>query len=398
MDNRLHATYGSFYDIYDNYNSQVNTITYYYKFLILIGVFYILPSLEFVFFQSKDEQVVCYYNNLCKNELGYIPSFNSVISNIFYIFYGIIFCIIVKTTFIYTNNGIIMDGLDNNPSLYYSLGITLMFEGICSATYHICPTKLNFQFDTTFMFIGTILMFITIYQKRNIAPCPMKIYLFIAFLVFINILPLAGISNDFEPIFWAFIFLILSYIMIFGSIYIYYGKEYDLETKSLALLYNNLTTINYTDIPKAILLLCLNSYTLGMYIYAAVTKPNFTDCFLGVSIVNMVIYFLYYIIIKIKNKEKIKHVFYLWIILDIIIISLSLIFFLNTNTNIFLPINESDKLNHVCVLFNYFDYHDIWHILSATGLFIFINIVYFIDKDMNNQYEIENNSENTNII
>ena len=41
-----------------------------------------------------------------------------------------------------------------------------MFEGICSATYHICPTKLNFQFDTTFMFIGAILMFITIYLKQ----------------------------------------------------------------------------------------------------------------------------------------------------------------------------------------------------------------------------------------
>ena len=375
------SNYGSFQDISLDLENP-NDVSYYYKFLILIGIFYILPSLEFVFFQSKDENVVCYYNNLCKNDLGFIPSFNSVISNIFYIIYGIIYCIIVKKTFQVNKNGISLNGLDNNAGLYYSLGITLMFEGICSATYHICPTKLNFQFDTTFMFIGAILMFITIYQKRHYPPYPMKIYSFIAFIVFLNILPLADISNNYEPIFWSLIFLIVAYIMIFGSIYIYYGKEYDIEASSFKVLYKNIKKLEYKDIPKVALLICLNTYTLGMYIYAAITKPNFTDWFLGVSIINMLIYFIYYIALKMKHKEKINKIFYVWILLDLAIISLSLVFFLKTSSNIFLTIEESDALNHPCVLFNYFDYHDIWHILSATGLFIFINIVYFLDKNL----------------
>jgi hypothetical protein len=373
--------YDSFQDISLDLENK-NDVTYYYKFLILIGIFYILPSLEFVFFQSKDENVVCYYNKLCKNDFGFIPSFNSVISNIFYIIYGIIYCIIVKKTFQVNKNGISLNGLDNNAGLYYSLGITLMFEGICSATYHICPTKLNFQFDTTFMFIGAILMFITIYQKRHDPPYPMKIYSFIAFIVFLNILPLADISNNYEPIFWSLIFLIVAYIMIFGSIYIYYGTEYDFEISSMKALYSNIKKLEYKDIPKVALLVCLNTYTLGMYIYAAITKPNFTDWFLGVSIINMLIYFIYYIALKIKHNEKINKIFYVWILLDLAIISLSLVFFLKTSSNIFLTIEESDALNHPCVLFNYFDYHDIWHILSATGLFIFINIVYFLDKNL----------------
>ena len=373
--------YDSFQDISLDLENK-NDVTYYYKFLILIGIFYILPSLEFVFFQSKDENVVCYYNKLCKNDFGFIPSFNSVISNIFYIIYGIIYCIIVKKTFQVNKNSISLNGLDNNAGLYYSLGITLMFEGICSATYHICPTKLNFQFDTTFMFIGAILMFITIYQKRHDPPYPMKIYSFIAFIVFLNILPLADISNNYEPIFWSLIFLIVAYIMIFGSIYIYYGTEYDFEISSMKALYSNIKKLEYKDIPKVALLVCLNTYTLGMYIYAAITKPNFTDWFLGVSIINMLIYFIYYIALKIKHNEKINKIFYVWILLDLAIISLSLVFFLKTSSNIFLTIEESDALNHPCVLFNYFDYHDIWHILSATGLFIFINIVYFLDKNL----------------
>ncbi len=378
--------FGSYMFLSDNL-TNINDISYYYKFLILIGIFYILPSLEFVFFQSQDDKVICYYNNKCKHDLGIIPAFNAIISNIFYIVYGLIFCVIVKKTFKYNHNGISLDGLDNSPALYYSLGITLIFEGLCSATYHICPTKLNFQFDTTFMFIGAILMFITIYQKRNLAPYPMKIYSFVAFAVFMNILPLSGLSNGFDAVFWGFIFLIMAYILVFGSIYLYYGKEYEFEFSSLQSLYHNIKNLKMKEIPKFALLVCINSYTLGMYIYAAVTKPNFTDWFLGVTIVNMLIYFVYYLVLKIKHKEKVQNIFYIWIILDIITISLSLVYFLKTSSNIFLTIEESNALNKPCVIFDYFDYHDIWHILSATGLFIFINIVYFMDKNLNEQLD-----------
>ena len=378
--------FGSYMFLSDNL-TNINDISYYYKFLILIGIFYILPSLEFVFFQSQDEKVICYYNNKCKHDLGIIPAFNAIISNIFYIVYGLIFCVIVKKTFKYNHNGISLDGLDNSPALYYSLGITLIFEGLCSATYHICPTKLNFQFDTTFMFIGAILMFITIYQKRNLAPYPMKIYSFVAFAVFMNILPLSGLSNGFDAVFWGFIFLIMAYILVFGSIYLYYGKEYEFEFSSLQSLYHNIKNLKMKEIPKFALLVCINSYTLGMYIYAAITKPNFTDWFLGVTIVNMLIYFVYYLVLKIKHKEKVQNIFYIWIVLDIITISLSLVYFLKTSSNIFLTIEESNALNKPCVIFDYFDYHDIWHILSATGLFIFINIVYFMDKNLNEQLD-----------
>ena len=137
------------------------------------------------------------------------------------------------------------------------------------------------------------------------------------------------------------------------------------------------------DIPKLILIISLNSITLGLYIFATITKPNFTDWLLGVCIINLVIYFLYYFIQKIKNKEPINKLIYIWLILDIIILNLSLVFFFIELTDKFLPMNESDALNKPCVLFNYFDYHDIWHILSAIGLFIFMNIIYFLDTNTN---------------
>lgn len=36
-----------------------------------------------------------------------------------------------------------------------------------SGCYHLCPTNLTFQFDTTFMYIMIICMCIKIYQGRH---------------------------------------------------------------------------------------------------------------------------------------------------------------------------------------------------------------------------------------
>ena len=207
-------------------------------------------------------------------------------------------------------------------------------------------------------------------------------------IIFINTLPLSGLSNGFEIWFWGGILMFMSYLMVFGSIYLYYDQEYDFEYDSLKVLYNKLRTLKKRDIPKLILIVCINTFTLGMYIYATITKPNFTDWLLGVTIINMIIYFLYYIIQKINNREKISYIIWIWLLLDIIVIVLSLIFFMKSVTDKLLPLDGSNKLNEPCVLFNYFDYHDIWHIFSSIGLFIFVNIVYFMD---NNTFEEEIN-------
>jgi len=371
--------YGSFSSISCYFKQPIN-INYYWKFLIIIGSYYVLPSLQFVMYQSKAlNNSTCYYNHKCKHDFYFIPAFNNIISNIFYVIFGLLFIIIVRL-----NSRTAIDAADfpinNNPALYYTLGIALIFEGICSAIFHICPSILNFQFDTTFMFLGTILTFITIYQKRHKAPTPIKIYSFSALLILINTLPLSGLSNGFEIWFWGGIFLLIGYLMIFGSIYLYYDQEYDLDTMNMKVLLNKLKKIKKKDVPKLMLIIAINSFTISMYIFATITKPNFTDWLLGVCIINLVIYFLYYFIQKIKNKEPINSVIYVWLVIDIVIMTLSILFFFKSVTDKFLPMNESNLLNKPCVLFDYFDYHDIWHILSAIGLFIFMNIIYFLDS------------------
>ena len=58
-------------------------------------------------------------------------------------------------------------GVPRQYSLYYAMGLALAMEGVMSACYHVCPTTITFQFDTTFMYLIAILMFMKLYQVRN---------------------------------------------------------------------------------------------------------------------------------------------------------------------------------------------------------------------------------------
>lgn len=39
-------------------------------------------------------------------------------------------------------------------------------------------------------------------------------------------------------------------------------------------------------------------------------------------------------------------------------------------------------LNQPCVLFDYFDTHDVWHFLSATGIFLLLILLYVLDNGL----------------
>ena len=52
-------------------------------------------------------------------------------------------------------------------SLFYTLGMTLFMIGVMSSCYHLCPTSVNFQFDTTYMYLLAIFMAINLFKSRH---------------------------------------------------------------------------------------------------------------------------------------------------------------------------------------------------------------------------------------
>lgn len=354
----------------------------YWGTLILIGLYYLHSSLQFVYYQEEYGEDLCYFNLKCQHPLGNIKSFNNVISNIFYVIFGLIFITIINFS---SNKNDNYKGLHKDNSLYLAIGIVLILEGFSSATYHICPSKLNFQFDTTFMFIGTILMFIALYQKRhqNRIPSAFKTYSFMWLVIFANTLSLAGLVSGLEVVFWIFIYVILLYTLILASINIYYSSSWEFNREFPKKLLDALRNMDRYQYPKLIIVILINIYSIIMVIYAQTQhKVNFTQWLLALFVINMMMYFLYYIVCKIYYNEKIKWYVIILLLTDFIIIVGALLFFSKAVSNKFLTHEESNALNKPCVLFDYFDYHDIWHILSSIGLFLFMIIVYIIDHGL----------------
>ena len=221
--------------------------------MLLVGAFYLVPSVQFVTFQATTPQVDCYYNYKCKHDLGYAPAFNNIASNFLYIVAGIAFYITVLVTRPRRDGH---TGLHSDMSLYYSLAIVLCLEGIFSGLYHVCPSRLNFQFDSTFMMIGVALLFVTIFQKRHAARSEtslhllplhhgpltlllllllvlcrtigaVRFYAFLSFLTFANSVTL--FTGAIGTLIWIAVFSVIAYVLVAGSVHIYYHKNWKLD-------------------------------------------------------------------------------------------------------------------------------------------------------------------------
>ena len=117
----------------------------------------------------------CYFNYKCAYQVGNIVSFNNVVSNVSYIFLSFILYVIIIR---YSDD-------DLNIREYYLITcviLSMFFEGIFSSVYHLCPSRVNLQFDTTFMFFFGILSIIYTLQKtrRNDLIDISKLFLFMA--------------------------------------------------------------------------------------------------------------------------------------------------------------------------------------------------------------------------
>ena len=61
---------------------------------------------------------------------------------------------------------------------------------------------------------------------------------------------------------------------------------------------------------------------------------------------------------------------------------ISIYFFILPTTDKFLTPTESKNLNTPCILFNYFDTHDMWHFFSAISMFITLLFLWYMDYDI----------------
>ncbi|XP_023029154.2 sid-1-related A [Leptinotarsa decemlineata] len=372
----------------------------YLSHTLSVAIFYSIPVVQLVVTYQRivnktGNEDMCYYNFLCAHPAFGFSDFNHIYSNIGYIVFGIIFIFAVVD-----RHSVIKLRVDRGIAVHYGLfhamGLALIIEGVLSACYHICPSQSSYQFDTSFMYVMAVLCMIKLYQNRHpeINATAYTTFTVLGGAIFLAML---GILNA-NMFIWIIFFICYATLTVIVSLKIYF---LNFVLDGLTQFKNNVEKKGFcTEALKPIrktrfiVLLIANvvNYAMlitGFYLY---TKglTDFGTFLLGLLMGNAVIHTIFYTVMKkVIHKEKICFEAIIYGILSILCWGASGYFFLDAATLWTVTPAESRQWNQKCILIDFFDRHDVWHLLSAPALYFTFMYLMCLDDDIIDKYQTE---------
>ncbi|XP_059085490.1 SID1 transmembrane family member 2-like [Tigriopus californicus] len=394
----------------DIYPSSIKLKSSLYTWIIfLMGTFYTIPVVQLLLFNQNTSIFqgnldVCYYNYRCKYAFMKIEDFNHFFSNIAYIGLGCLFLGMTKirqTRFKelvrmrnFGQTYKVRRGVPEQYGIFYALGGAMIMEGILSACYHICPTKINFQFDTTFMYVLAILCFLKIYQFRH-PDITTNAYIVFSFIGAALLLEVIGYYWD-NFVFWlAFILFYLFIILSFIIHTYYYGRFAVLKRSWSDILkgrqLSGLRPARQIKFGLCVVVTVVNCALAVFFLHRR--DPGISKYLLIILIGNMVIYILYYCGVKLhywlilkQPNEKISPQCAIYLLLSLVFVGGGISLFTMSLKNSALSPAQSRDMNGPCAVL-FFDYHDLWHFLSAAGLYTtFMMVMTLEDENLDTEW------------
>ena len=360
----------------------------YFWMVIIITICYTIPAMQLVFKHQKQmkntgDNDICYYNFLCAIPWYYMD-FNHLFSNIGYILFGLAFILIVKFQWKKQNEKSKEEkGIPKYSGIYYAMGLSLMAEGCLSGFYHVCPNEQNFQFDTTFMYVISALMIIKIYQFRHpdVSSNAYKIFFFLSLVLLLQVAADKIIS---QQVLWVILTIVYLYVVMQLSSILYNSGKWNTPYQVFKNLQNfwsgGFKLIDSINKTKLIFVVFFNIINLGFIIFGNISQPNLplSDFFLFVFMGNLMLYFVYYFIMKLYRKEKITIAAYIFLFFVIVSGPPAMYLFKSKTKTTRVSPAKSRNLNQDCIT-NMYDAHDLWHLISAEAIFSFYMLLLVID-------------------
>jgi len=427
-----------------------------YIYLVpLISIFYFVPAIQFAFQAKETEELtgsmdLCYHNFKCARPWFIFSDFNHVISNISYFIFGLVF---IHLCYLKTkqlpedkhpkNDHNVDTGLVQQMSIFYAMGFALAAQGAFSVCYHVCPTNLSLQFDTTMMYVICMLCCVKLYQFRHPDATPNAYSTMgaLGILVLIEALALYSSSWIVYGLFLAF-YVGMTIFIAFDAYYLGIGRtdyvialalakdivgnwspvprkpptaqdEVDASrVRNILACTGRLKAPSWVKYPRRFLFsLIFVAVNFAHAIYIAIKKAqdptkNITHVVLNCLAGNLILYLCYYLLRKkcchtteaeyIKEKYKERKweltskcsipalispgTFFTFLALVFAVIGIG--FYANRSANRNLTPAESRDLNVECALLDFYDSHDLWHFFSAAGIFMAFMALLNIDDDI----------------
>ena len=405
----------------------------------IVGVFYIVPVIQLMYdaqliSKQTGSEDVCYYNFLCRRTSSMFADYGHVFSNIFYILFGICFIFLVwirrhrrrnaMLEIYFETKNIIEEstrneitrkyagknseflnqcGIPEQYGIFYAMGVALIFEGILSACYHGCPVDESFQFDTTFMYMIMVLIYLKMYQFRH-PDITANAYKPFAFITVMIVFEATGYYWSYYLPFGVFlsIFITVFMIVIYISGLDLYFKGDLLETikevcgmtrdqpKMNIAFFDTETGASRRDI-YYLLMIILNAALALFFIvdfYAMKISRSVISIYLmAIFALNMTAYATRYVFTKMyyskwkkRTSESLSWTCCIYIIIWATTAVIGIYFFVQPEKRPENSPSMSRNLNQECTIL-FFDYHDIWHMISSTSLFFCFMILITLEDN-----------------
>ena len=266
-------------------------------------------------------------------------------------------------------------------SIGYAFAWALLFEGLFSTLYHLCPSKITFQFDMAFMFVISGLIVVVMYNGIKIKNCQEDgkargnvgaPNFFLAFIVPLYILNYLGsLNHSSEGLIptwaWAVPLALWCFVIVNWVGYKLYFEDWKrcslLEgdkwkkciglTFGVSIAFLVLCVMTITDsLPQALLFTCIAESIFVTMMKVCLGRERQCDCKCNCECCSLKCFFTW---------------FYALITIAFLVSAIYIFIAFPTTDKANTP-EKSRNINHECISFGFFDYHDIWHILSSFGL------------------------------
>ena len=371
--------------------------------VLMVGAFQFVYADWYLMIQEGDRDH-CYYNDFCYRVSNSDIPFNLMSSNLAYILHAFILALSVW----YMEAEVLarckkMDSEEHKRKFSFSIGYAfawaLFFEGLFSTLYHLCPSKITFQFDTAFMFVISGLIVVVMYNGIEIKNCQEDgtargnvgatnfFLVFIVPLYILNYLGSLNHSNEglIPTVAWAVPLALWCFIIVNWVGYKFYFEDW----KQCAVF--NLKERKFKCIGLWIGVILAVGLLCGATIWLSLP-----DALLFTCIAESIIITMMKVCWRNRSEEKCEcecdceccssgfecswKCFLTWIyvlITVVILVSAVVIFKALPTTNKAQTPEKSRNENKECILLGFFDYHDLWHILSSFALLMGAHLVMY---------------------
>uniref|UniRef100_A0A8R1HSC5 Uncharacterized protein n=1 Tax=Caenorhabditis japonica TaxID=281687 RepID=A0A8R1HSC5_CAEJA len=279
-------------------------------------------------------------------------------------------------------------GVPQHSGLMTAIGIAVIMEGFSSASYHVCPNNVNYQFDTALMYVIGMLGKLKIWSMRH-PDMVVEAYHAFGFLGLILLAAIAGVYVH-GMVLWIVISIIYIASILLISFEFYYKGIWSLNFRELrnSIRYSWASSRRLSCVVPAyktrfFVILLLNISNIAVVVYGLYDRPkDFLSFLLFPFIGNLFMYIMYYIVMKIFHCESIPSratvlliaAFGLWFVASW--------FFTHHVSDWSKTPAISRELNKPCVFLDFYDNHDLWHLLSAFAIFASFTALNIIDDDL----------------